>query len=229
MIVVLVVCALREPFAARFDANQATWDWFESQGMKVIRVVGDPILSEPNLVGNLLRVPVTDKWEHLGLKVWWAVSHMAKDPTIDGVFKVDDDVRIDSLDAAAFAIQVLCKHEYASFAVGTATQGVPITYAQTRVAATSPWKTAPVSVPATVPYASGSFMYLSRVSMKVVSSVHSLVAYAQSPIEDLTTGQLLAKAMIPLTILTSSAFCWGHLDKSVGSSEDEFKEAAAVE
>ena len=223
MIVVLVVSAQREPFLSRFEKNQDTWDWFRGQGMTVYKVVGDSSILEPTVSDNVLTVPVKDSWELLGVKVWWAVSHMLKDPSVEGVFKMDDDVQINSPDAAAKAIGVLSKHEYASLAIGIATRDVPITYAQTRVAASSPWKTASVAVHATIPYASGSFMYLSRSSMNVLSSVHSLIAFAQCPIEDLTTGQLLCNAMVPLTVLTSSAFCWGHLDKTVGCSEDEFK------
>ena len=223
MFVVLVISALREPFLSRFHASQATWDWFESRGIKVIKVVGDPSLRKPQFMDNVLCVPVKDEWAHIGLKVWWAVSYMIKDSSVEGVFKLDDDVQINSSAEAERAIHILSKHDYASLGVGVATKGIPITYAQTRVADTNPWKLASVFVPDTVPYASGSFMYLSRTSMEILTSVHSLVAFSQSPLEDVTTGQTLCKHMIPLTVLTSSAFQWGHLDKTVGSSEDDFK------
>jgi len=222
MIAVLVMSANRAPFQARFDANQATWEWFEKQGISVIKVVGDPSIAAPSLVGTVLTVPVMEAWEHLGLKVWWAVSHVFQDANIEGVFKVDDDVKINSESQALDDIRILSKHAYASLAVGIATQGMPIRYAQTRVADTSPWRTASVSVPSTTPYASGSFMYLSRSSLELLSSVHALIAFAQSPIEDLTTAQILSKARVPLTVLTSTSFSWGHLDRTVGCSEDEF-------
>jgi len=185
-------------------------------------VFGDSSVSAPALVGNVLTVPVQDAWEHMGLKVWWAVSHIFQDASIEGVFKVDDDVKLNCESRALEDIQILSKYEYSSLAVGVAAQGVPITYAQTRVAATSPWRTASVSVPTTFPYASGSFMYLSRSTLELLSSVHALISFAQSPIEDLTTGQILSKARVPLTVLTSTSFTWGHLDRTVGCSEDEF-------
>lgn len=223
MIYVLVMSALRQPFMARFQANQSTWDWFESKGIKVLKVVGDENLQEPILVDNLLYVPVKDQWENIGIKLWWALHLILKDDSITGIYRLDDDVQIKSVQEAEEVIIKLSKKDYGSLGMGTTTKGIPIKYAQTRVASTSPWKVASLHVSRSFPYASGSFMFLSRSSMEILSSFKSLIEFSQNPIEDITIGQIMCNKLVPLTLLTSSAFEWGHLDHTVGSSEDEFK------
>ena len=218
MIIVLVSTALREPFLSRYAASQATWDWFREQGYRVLRLVGDETIQDTVLEGDLLKTPVTEEWQSMGIKDWWAFRHLLQDEEVTGIIKMDDDVQISKSDQALKDVTVLQTHAYASFAVGVAYANVDIVYAQTRVRST-PWNVSPVRVPSTFAYGSGSFLYLSRETVKLFTSPQALVMFAQNPIEDLTIGLFCAKARVPLTTLASSAFSWGQFDKTLGSSE----------
>jgi hypothetical protein len=218
MIVVLVNTALRAPFSTRFEHSRKTWDWFASQNMNVIRLVGDADVSESTLQDGILTVPVEDKWEFMGIKLWYGLLHLLRDASICGIFKLDDDVDLVDAVEGELVLAKLIGHPYGSLGVGMARQDSPTTYAQCRVSAQSPWKAACVHVPFSFPYARGSFLWLDRLSMEHLVSPQSLIAFAQSPIEDMTVGQILCKHGTPLTIVTTSAFTWGNVDESIGSS-----------
>jgi len=219
MIVVLVSTALREPFASRFAACQATWDWFRAHGYTVLRLVGDPTLTDVSQEDGLLRVPVKEEWQNMGIKDWWAFRHLLRRNDVQGVFKLDDDVALQDANLAKDDLAQLQRFAYASFAVGVAHALAPITYAQSRVRS-GPWKEIPFRVSKTTPYGSGSFLFVSRDTMQRLSTPSALVSLAQCPIEDLAMGLILAEERVPLTTLPTSAFVWGHLDTTLGSSAD---------
>jgi hypothetical protein len=219
MIVVLVSTALRDPFLSRFAACQATWDWLRAQGYTVLRLVGDPTLADVVQDDDLLRVPVQEEWQNMGIKLWWAFRHLLAREDVQGVVKLDDDVAVQDPDLAKEDLAQLQRFAYASFAVGVAHALTPITYAMSRVS-TGPWKELPFRVSKTTPYGSGSFLYVSRETMHHLATPSALVSLAQCPIEDMAIGLLLSERRVPLTITTTSAFVWGHLDKTLGCSAD---------
>ena len=219
MRVVLVSTALREPFSKRFEACAATWSWLERQGFLVLRLVGDEGLAEPKLSEKTLRVPVKDEWQNLGVKLWWGLKWVCDTvANLDGVFKLDDDVEVLDTTRAAEDMDALSKFPFSSLGVGVVHAHVPITYAQPRVPSSSPWSKVPVEFDNSFAYASGSFLFLSAASAKRLATLPVLVQMGQIPLEDVLVGKLMAEARVPLTVVSSPAFRWSHLDTTIGCS-----------
>jgi hypothetical protein len=219
MIYVLVSTALREPFESRFSHTKDTWEFFDSRGMRVIRMVGNSPFEETTYVGNTLATPVQESWENMGLKLWHALQWINARGDCQGVLKLDDDVEILQRDEAEVAFRALFRHEYASFQAASAKEGDVSTYAQTRVDDSSVWKNEPFKFQDTYSYASGSCMFLGPKAVKVLSSQQSLSTLAQGPFEDANIGLVLSRHGIGLHVHETSSVVWQRLDKTLGSSE----------
>jgi hypothetical protein len=181
--------------------------------------VGDETLASPTLRDKTLHVPVKEEWQNMGIKLWWGLRCVLDTiPDCEGVFKLDDDVQVLDAARALEDMKQLARAPYSGLGVGIVHAHQHITYAQPRVPASSPWHTLPVMFDKSFAYAGGSFFFLSSENVNRLYSLQTLVRFSKIPLEDVLIGEMMAEHRVPLTVVSSPAFRWGHLDQTLGCS-----------
>lgn len=153
---------------------------------RVVAMLGDPTLTEPQFAGSFLKLPVADTYEALPAKVHAGFSWCAKNfPASPGVFKTDDDILFTDKAMIFDFIMSNTAKPYWGIRVGSCEEGtIPVTRINERFTDTS---LRPAHQAAN--YAFGWGYWLSREVLPVV--VAAAETYNGSFLEDVCTGYVM--------------------------------------
>ena len=164
-------------------------------GLLVVGLMGNPSLetSAYNDQDGILTVNVPDTYEYLPLKIWTAVEWISRTwPTITGIFKTDDDIRVHDVDLLLETIRQNSATPYWGFVTERVEGGVFRDHViQTRCCD----KTIRPSFPS-AHYCYGHGYWIAAASIRVLLAGRDLVQRYATSLEDVVTGHVLNQAGI---------------------------------
>jgi hypothetical protein len=181
------------------DYVRAAIQYMKRPEWRVIGITGDPSLSEPSLKEDILTVTVIDTYEYLPLKIYAAIQWCYKMwPTTIGIFKTDDDIRLENLDHLAIGISKYFMIPYWGYCVETTLGGF---VSQDRIDTQFINKTVRPTFPAAT-YCYGHGYWISNNTIPLILNEKELFEiYGTIGLEDVVVGHAVNKYNIkPLKI-----------------------------
>lgn len=151
-----------------------------------IGILGDPALNAPELIGNILTLPVPDTYEALPTKIHAAFTWAATNfPASPGIFKTDDDIFMKDISMLVRQVIACQPLPYWGLRVGRCDAG---DIAETRIAERFTDTSLRPSHPA-AHYGFGHGYWISRETLAHVLAAGD--AYRAAFLEDVCTGSVL--------------------------------------